>query len=245
MNPISRGLTKVARRLDAVLAPPDAHLRSLPPLRPELAAIKWSGRALQKLLDDFTFDTVLDVGSGDGSHSEAFRAAGKQVTSLDYGESLYFKQRRRDIDAIVADFNTFDFGRTFDAVWCSHVLEHQLNVQGFLEKVHALTNEGGVVAITVPPLKHKIVGGHVSLWNAGLLLYRLVLAGFDCREASVLSYGYNVSVLVRKRTISVLGAIDYDTGDIRKIRAHLPPGLRFQPTEHDDPFDGDIAILNW
>ena len=46
----------------------------------------------------------------------------------------------------------------------------------FLKKVHSLLNEGGYLAIIVPPRKPFIVGGHVTIWNAGLVLYNLILA---------------------------------------------------------------------
>jgi hypothetical protein len=102
------------------------------------------------------------------------------------------------------------------------------------------------VAITVPPLKHEIVGGHVSLWNAGMVLYRLVLAGIDCSDAAVLSYGYNISVIAKNRSIGKIDGIEYDSGDIRRIRKYLPGGgLCFNSNEFDDPFDGNIARLNW
>jgi SAM-dependent methyltransferase len=205
-----------------------------------------SGLALRKLLDEYEFESVLDVGCGSGEHSERFLSAGKRVTAVDYGNSHYFRQNRGRIDVQIGNFNEMEFDTQFDCVWCSHVLEHQLNVQDFLTKVSAAAREGGVLAITVPPLKHRIAGGHVSLWNGGLLLYRLVLAGLDCHEARVLAYNYNISALVRKRSISVLGELEYDRGDIRKIRPYLPPSLDFLEDDPvDTPFDGAILRLNW
>ena len=90
---------------------------------------------------------------------------------------------------------------------------------------------------SVPPLKHQIVGGHVSLWNAGLLLYRLILAGFDCSNAAVKSYGYNISVVVRRRNIQ-LPKLIRDSGDIAQLSAYFP-----KPVNHG--FDGRIDELNW
>lgn len=65
-------------------------------------------------------------------------------------------------------------------------------------------------------MKQEIVGAHVSLWNPGLLLLRLVLAGFDCSEASVLVYGYDISVVLKKKTIkeSDLAELSHDRGDL-------------------------------
>lgn len=209
-----------------------------------LAEPAFAGLALWRCLADYDFDTVLDVGGGAGEQAAVFEAFGKHVTSVDYGKSIYFEKRNAQRDVIVGDFNTLELPRRYDLVWCSHVLEHQLDAHGFLKRLHAATKEGGVLAVTVPPAKSEIVGGHVSLWNAGLLLYRLVLAGFDCRQARVCRYGYNISVLLEKVSIE-LPELAYDCGDLRRLRAFLPQDLPFRPNALDDPFDGEIDRLNW
>lgn len=125
----------------------------------------------------------------------------------------------------------------FDAIWCCHVLEHQRNVGAFLEKCFADLKDGGWLAVTVPPRKDEIVGGHLTLWNAGLLLYNLILAGFDCSGASVKTYGYNVSVIVRKRRAN-LPALKMDCGDIESLAEFFP-----MPVEQG--FSGLIGGINW
>ena len=194
--------------------------------------------ALDKLLSAYSFDSVLDIGLGEGLHAEVFRRFGKRVTAVDFGGSEYYQGRVSDAHRI-GDYLEMSFEEPFDCIWCSHVLEHQRNVGAFLEKIHTDLREGGVLAITVPPRKPNIVGGHVTLWNAGLLLYNLVLAGFDCSEARVKQYDYNISVLVRKKSVDVdtLG-LTFDIGDIERL-AHLFPF----PAKQD--FDGDIAELGW
>jgi SAM-dependent methyltransferase len=261
MKLVSKALHKAARSWDQLFDIPQPQPKAAPnpaldanyanrprvdiTLRPEFAPLQFAGLAMQKLLDDFEFETVLDVGSGAGEQTDALVAAGKKVTAIDYGLSVYFEKSQHRIETIVADFNSYDFGRQFDCVWCSHTLEHQLDNHTFLKKLHSVTREGGLLAITVPPLKHLVVGGHVSLWNAGLLLYRLVLAGFDCRDAHVLSYDYNISVIVKKRTVEVLDKIVYDSGDVLRIREHLPEALPYISKSNDTPFDGRITRLNW
>lgn len=205
---------------------------------------QFAGLALWRVLADYDFDAVLDVGGGAGEHADVFEAFGKHVTSVDYGKSVYFERRNAQREVIIGDFNRLELPRRYDLVWCSHVLEHQLDAHHFLCRLHAATAEGGVLAVTVPPSKHEIVGGHVSLWNPGLLLYRLVLAGFDCRQARVRQYGYNISVLLEKRSIELPDLV-FDAGDVRRLRPFLPAALPFRPNALDDPFDGDFERLNW
>ena len=201
-------------------------------IRPEFRRMKFSGLMIQHIVDERNFTTVLDIGSGAGEQAAALRQSKKIVTELDYGESHYFQQNPDGSGAMVGDFLKIDFSETYDCVIASHVLEHQLNVNAFLKKLHSVVREGGVVAISVPPLKHNIVGGHVTLWNAGLLLYNLVLAGFDCTKPWIRQYGYNISVVLKKRSISPAGLV-FDNGDINRIAQFLPEGFA-------EGFNGDI-----
>ena len=221
-------------------------LMTVPKLYDPFRKLPFSGHAMQKLLKDYEFTSVLDIGSGEGVHADILQSHNKIVTTIDYGDSIYFE--RADIagtarSTIIADFNEYNFTSKYDAVWCSHVLEHQPNPNIFLIKIYSLLKEGGVLAITVPPSRNTMSGGHLSNWNAGLLLYNLVLAGFDCSEASILKYGYNISLIVEKSP-AVFPPLSYDSGDLRKIKKCLPD-VRFFSSENDDPFNGNIFKINW
>src|SRR5512139_2785567 len=115
----------------------------------------FASQCLQKLLTDYDtrFVTVLDVGSGPGEQAELFRKAGKIVTETDW---------QRDGDYLLQHFD-----QPFDLVWASHVLEHMPNVRAFLMTLSQDCKPGRLLAITVPPRKMEIVGGHLSIWNAG------------------------------------------------------------------------------
>lgn len=198
--------------------------------------------ALFYLLKNYTFDTILDVGSGSGKHATVFRTFGKDVTEIDLGSSCY-ASKNKNLKIIEANYLDYNFKDKFDVVWASHVLEHQVNINLFLRKLHSDLKEGGILAITVPPLKHTIVGGHVSLWNAGLLLYNLILAGFDCSNSKIKTYGYNISVIIEKNTIQ-LPALTKDYGDLWNLRQFFPKEI-FGDNIKKDQFDGDIQELNW
>lgn len=200
--------------------------------------VGFADRALETVLDHCEFDSVLDIGSGAGLHSDVFEENGKTVTSVDFGVSVYYQRKTSSREIIKADYYQYDFPKPFDLVWASHVLEHQPNANLFLKKIHRDLKEGGWLAITVPPLKHEIVGGHVSLWNAGLMLYQLIFAGFNCRHAAIRKYGYNISLIVQKKTIHQLPDLHYDNGDIDRLAEYFPPGM-------GEGFNGDIEQLQW
>lgn len=163
-----------------------------------------------KKLNSMNFNTVLDIGSGDGFHASKFRENGKKVTTISLIEPADY----------IGDYIQLNLPK-FDCIWASHVLEHQRNVGVFLDKCYKDLKDDGILAITVPPSKSEIVGGHISIWNAGLLLYNIILAGFDCSDAYVKTYGYNISVIVRKKK-AIHDKLIMDFGDIDKI-SHLFP----------------------
>lgn len=148
--------------------------------------------AIEKLVSSFSFASVLDVGCGAGQHAKYFSESGKMVTTLDAGHYHDFEPD------LVGNYEEVRFDEKFDCIWLSHVLEHVRNIGGFLEKAYHDLGDGGILAVTVPPLKHDLVSGHINLFNSGTLVYHLIQAGFDCRMASVKVYGYNISVIVRK-----------------------------------------------
>ncbi len=189
-------------------------------------------KAIKTVLEKYRFQTVLDIGCGQGLHSAIFRQHLKTVIGIDASTHWGTPE-------LVADFLTHTFSEPFDLVWCSHVLEHQPNVQQFLHKVYAVLKPGGILAITVPPRKPNIVGGHVSIWNAGLLLYNLILAGFDCRDAMVLQYDYNISIILRKSHAS-LPPLKMDCGDIELLAPYFPRSLKAI-----QDFSGDITEMQW
>lgn len=176
--------------------------------------------------------TILDVGAGEHQyHANDLRKQNFKVYTNDFFQTNDF----------IGDYVALPhFDKPFDAIWCAHVLEHQLNVNTFLKRMHTDLREGGILGITVPPAKDQIVGGHISLWNAGLLLYNLILAGFNCESASVATYGYNISVVVEKKTLE-LPLLVFDTPDVATLAKFFPKGINIRK----GIFNGVINRINW
>jgi SAM-dependent methyltransferase len=212
--------------------------------------------AIQKLInnpDIYKYDTVLDIGAGEGQHAKIFAEQNKKVTILDIGNSVYWAERHKDIynnpniKIIMGNYINYNFSQQFDLIWCCHVLEHQRNIGKFLEKINRELKDDGILAITVPPMHdmngnspdHRMLGGHVSCWNAGLLLYHLVLAGFDCSNAQIKEYDWNISVILRKKQIYIEGlGLSMDKNDIHILSKYFPACISEDKT-------GNIKEWNW
>lgn len=194
-------------------------------------------QALSRFLGYDDISRVLDIGSGAGEHARIMRGAGRNVVTISLEAPA----------DIVEDYciGRPDRAGNFDGIWASHVLEHQPNVGRFLRLCFRDLRDDGVLAVTVPPAKHGLVGGHLTTWNAGLLVYNLIVAGFDCRDArvsEVYSSGpgyppYNISVIVRKRA-AVLPALRMDAGDIQRLAA-------FFPCPVSQGVDGRFPAIGW
>ncbi len=171
---------------------------------------------------------VLDIGAGGGKHATAMRLASLSVTTIDIkcpadvsGDYLF----------VAAP------GELYQAIWASHVVEHQRDVGAFLRKVFAELEEGGLFAVTVPPMRSKLVGGHLNQFTEAGLVYNLICAGFDCARARVGVYGYNISVLVRKQPFE-LPALCFDTVDIKTLSGFFPWPVH-------QAIDGALGDIRW
>ena len=200
-----------------------------------------SAYSLQKLIKDYSFETVIDIGSGAGDHAKILHKYQKKVTALDFGTSIYAQKKGNnynEIEHIEVDFFAYEPSHKFDCLWASHVLEHQSNPGLFINKCMQLVKEDGIIAITVPPMEEYVLGGHLTNWNAGLLIYNLVFSGIDCSDCSIMSYGYNISVIVRNRKRPAV-ELTYDNGDIAKLLQYFPKCI------NKEPFEGTIRNWNW
>jgi SAM-dependent methyltransferase len=198
----------------------------------------FSFSAAKKILKLPNLNSILDIGSGNGDHALFFAKNNKKVFCVDIHDSKSSAYEHPNIFFVCADFMGYDLFEKVDCVWASHLLEHQLNVNLFLKKCISMLHPGGYIAITVPPAKHQIVGGHVTIWNAGLIMYNLILAGTSCKNAMIKQYGYNTSVIVQYEAIK-LPPLNYDNGDIEKLSPYFP-----EPHNYHG-FNGQIYGHNW
>lgn len=126
-----------------------------------------------------------------------------------------------------------------DGVYCSHTLEHMPDPGEALRAMHYVLKPGGIVGIVVPPLKTQLVGGHLTLWTAGLLAYNMILAGFDLRNASVRTWDYNIAIVAERQVADFrLAELRHDNGDINTL-------ARFFPWPVHDGIDGRLPDTRW
>ncbi len=174
----------------------------------------YSHLTLLKMLKHFEFESVLDIGSHEGHVTRIFRHLGKKVTTVEVAPGFEADYK--------GDYLTIDFPEQFDALWCSQTLEHQRNTGQFLDKMFDDLRDGGVLAVTVPfDLNLDLTFGHSNCFSPLILIYDLVLAGFDCSRASLKCYNYNIGLIVRKRYNGIKRGMSFalqpDTSDKHEL----------------------------
>ena len=166
----------------------------------------WFGHLTLLALLKTEFNTVLDIGSGDGMASWIFKFLDKKVTSLEpAGVYTRLQSHPGYTPDHTDDYMDVKFDQKFDAIWCSHVLEHIRNTGNFLDKIFNDLNEGGILALTVPfndmtdDLRWCCFG-HYTKYTHSLLVYQLISSGFDCSDIHLANYDGQIGVILRKKS---------------------------------------------
>lgn len=97
---------------------------------------------------------MLDFGCGSGAASRVLAAAGHAVVGVDVSESGIALAHQRVPQAtftLIESETRVPFpDASFDVCFCTEVIEHLLDVQGFIREVHRLVVPGGLFLITTP-----------------------------------------------------------------------------------------------
>jgi hypothetical protein len=169
--------------------------------------------------------------------------AGKEVYSIEVQENYAAKY--------TGDYLDVRLDEPVDAIWCSHVLEHQRHVGRFCEKMFDDLRDGGVLALTLPTELSPLVMGHCNIFTPGHVLYNLVLAGFDCAEAAVKTYDLQFSVLLKKKangiprlSFALTPFAEDGVGFHPNLYSYFPPHFRDSFTPGGQAW-GEVEAINW
>jgi len=211
--------------------------------------------------DQFAFQSVLDIGFGRGGASVYFASLGKTVKALsltevgvDYPKDIFdqgYPEELMDELGIIRDGTDFhhlpEGEERYDAIWMSHVLEHTSNGGDFLRKAHRLLTDEGWLFVCVPPFKHQVTIGHVSIgWNLGILIHVLLVNGFNVRDGHFLRHGYNVCGFVQKgNDLEPLIARGASFDELSVTAFNKPWCDEVWPFPAFNGFEGELDQVNW
>lgn len=88
--------------------------------------------------------SVLDLGCGPGFYTDAFRAAGAEVTPVDSDPAELALAGAPPAEALVADAGALPLpDASIDGVFCSNLFEHTPNVPAIVEEIERVLRPGG------------------------------------------------------------------------------------------------------
>ncbi len=111
---------------------------------------------------------ALDIGCGGGFVAEAMRRRGARAAGLDIDPRAIAYARRHfpDCTFFCEDFEAFAArGLGFDFVYCSEVIEHLPDIDGFMRLLVGALRPSGRVFITTPDIGHRRVPADVTAWD--------------------------------------------------------------------------------
>lgn len=189
----------------------------------------------QKILLNKVFSLVNNINQVTVSSVDTIFVAKQPVN----GEKQVFDFiDNKVLDRVYSDFydykgNIKNMDSNSDLIILSQI-HRQRNVGDYLDKAFESLKVGGQLVILCPYYSNCVGSGNTnSLWNAGYLIYNLIQAGFDCKNAKVSTFKNEIQVYLKKSKRIVPGNKSLDS---------LVDYFPFDVYQH---FNGNILEANW
>lgn len=133
--------------------------------------IRRSRRRMRNLSRYAQSGAFLDIGCNGGFMVEAARERGFDAHGLDIdGVSIAYARRHYPKNTFfhgtIENFIAASEVQVFDFIYCSEVIEHLPDVQGFVDSVAKLLRPGAVFFVTTPDISHWRRPRDLTSWDA-------------------------------------------------------------------------------
>jgi 2-polyprenyl-3-methyl-5-hydroxy-6-metoxy-1,4-benzoquinol methylase len=127
-------------------------------------AIRLRGETVREFIGERSFESVLDIGCGDGSISTQLLKPDMKLTLNDLSSTMLALASSRvpdhladHVDCINEDFSrvTLKF-QPFDLIICLGVLAHVESPRATIDKIHSLLMPGGTVIVECTDARHPL-----------------------------------------------------------------------------------------
>ena len=188
-------------------------------------------QVLDYLIANYKFDTAIDIGCGHGDFFKYLNEKGVQVKGTGIDMMPEDKITYKGFKYIKSNFNDYEPTENYDLIFSSHTIEHNPNTEEFLKNFFKFGKPGGLFCLVWPPPKPQIVGGHVHIFNLGIMMYNIIRTGVNCKNVKMIKVGYNL-VIVGEYDFFDLPTLTYNRHEIEMLKDYFPfPAVQ--------AFDGD------
>lgn len=168
--------------------------------------------AILNRLDKFPLPNkrLLDVGAASGIFLNLARKRGYEIRGIEPSRSLTADARKRyGIELFVGTLDGFRDERKFSVVTLLDILEHLPDPAGFMGRVSALTEEGGILVVVTPDidsLAARLAGkrwwhfriAHVAFFNRQSLRFLLEKSGFEIISRKRYAWNFSLFYLLTR-----------------------------------------------
>ena len=158
-------------------------------------------RAIRFVCDAHQLDkkAVLDIGCSYGQHLIHFGPGSAGIDAVEKNVE-FCRALGFDVTMTNVEDGLPDFGRQFDAIYCSNLLEHLVAPHLFLLRLHALLKPDGLLFVhvpTMPPLQivdrllKRVIGHngylaseHINAFTPRTLAFTIERAGFTVDDVA-------------------------------------------------------------
>lgn len=105
-------------------------------------------KEFKKFILELKGNRVLDVGCGEGSHSEYFKQRGLKVNAIDLSERMAGLAKSKGVEAIVMDMEHLGFSdNSFDGIWAVISLLHieKVKAPSVIRRFSDILDENGLL----------------------------------------------------------------------------------------------------
>jgi len=161
---------------------------------------KWRRLREDKLVYEYLKDKrkILDIGCGDGSFMQWFPPG--RIMGIDTNESSVKLCREKGLNVIMMDALKIDLEEKFDAVHCSHIIEHfyPYQLHQFLKRIDEMLVPGGLLIIRTPLLWDGFYDDltHIRPYNPSVLIRYLVGTEYRKTTLAPISSDYQVEKII-------------------------------------------------
>ena len=196
----------------------------------------WADRRAQRMALPFGWEALaslppgrfMDVGCGSGGVLNLAQAMGWQAEGLEFDPVAVASARHAGLTVTEGGYERLhDWPQTFDALLCSHVIEHVHDPRAMVEAMHAALRRNGMLFLSTPNVQsdvHRFFGRywrgleaprHLSIFSETALVDLLEKVGFE-----VVSYADDLLETLREsRRIARL--VDSKDGNSNRSAAEL------------------------
>ena len=176
-----------------------------------------NGLSKELLLDEFKKvlgsypllgSKALDIGAGNGQFVALLSELGLDAVGLEHNKEFVNEAVKKGL--VIKQGYLLDnaiFKDKFDLITCNNFLEHQPSINRFLNKVHALMADNGLLYLSVPNLQriineacfYEFVADHLVYFSKKTLRKALEISGFDLFQIYFKNNKNDIVAVARKR----------------------------------------------